>query len=892
MGKGKRNRQFHYEDKQANPEKYREPKKPFRMPKWAFYTITSVVLVVLVGAIVLTSLFNNGVFLRMRILVNSQGQNDDYDLNQQMAAFIVWQNMYQQAYYEWYYTSWGLYTDTYGITKTYSTATEYAMTVAKYYSTVYLRDGLDSMSDYLAELVAGADAGVKAGLTLDENDQKSIDELLSWVENIQTSYASGTTLNNFLNYAVGNGVNKSDVEDAARLMAMYTKYCNYTKLNYDDDLDGETDHKTLLDFIAKNPSGHYEAAYRAFQAADAETAKRFEGVTNVEEFTALVIDILMEENYNGLIMDKFAEVDAEADEKKLTDAKSDTTELNNVLAELGITSTVYTKTKVTTDGKTSYTYSPAVNDTIKEWIFNSKRTTNGEFDIVSGEDSIYLIYIFEKVNTDESGNVTTVSAGWKEYKAADYSSEVEGFAEQLKKDLASEERKNSTEHKSAEDLAKAFYDTLKDGSATMPESAVTETVKKPSDSSTKTAIQKVLYADGVTIKVGDIYQADNSGTSYVFKVTKVDGTDYTISKVTYEDSDYYYFFRNLKSKMDSAYPLDDSTLSHPESTTSGMTSSKELYEKLLKDSSTKMDGETVATVNRPAEGATADAFQAILFADGAEVKVNDIHMIDENGTVTVFKVTEIVTNKDTNAVTGYKVSKVSFDTSFEEWMCEAEVKEATDTDITKREFARAENDVKWFQKTTTSSSSSSSSSTTTTTTYTAYIVVKPMECEQDDDATVYGGYLKFTTEADANAALEQLKGKDTFALWHAFNALSVDTTDSSGKTSTTSATLDTGLQKDDLSDEELQKWFFDEARKQNDLAVVKVSDTAYYLVYYKSATVEWVRDALDEWVSSEMTEQLEQLVSEGGYKLDESVLNKIGKPSAKTEESTAEEATA
>ncbi len=887
MGKGKRNRQIHYEDKQTNPEKYREPKKPFRMPKWATYTITSVVLIVLVGAIVLTSMFNNGVFLRMRILINSQGQNDDYDLNQQMAAFIVWQNMYQQAYYEWYYTSWGLYEDTYGITETYSTATSYAMTIAKYYSTEYLRNGLDSISDYLAELVAGADAGVKLGLTLDENDQKSIDELMSWVENIHTSFASGTDLNDFLNYAIGNGVNKSDVEDAAHLMAMYTKYCDYTKLDYDDNLDGETDHKTLLDYIAKNPSGHYEAAYRAFKVSDAETAKRFESVTNVEEFTALVIDILMEENYQTLLLSKYAKTDADADQTKLTNVKSDADKLNEKLTELGITATVYTKTKVTTDKKTTYTYSPDnLDDTVKEWIFNSKRAKD-EFAVVSGEDCYYLFYVFEAPSTKD--DVTTVSVGWKEYKAEDYASKVDGFEEQLKKDLASEKRENSTENKSAEDLAKAFYDQLKDGTAVMPNDAVTEVIKKPSSDSTKTAIQKVLYADGVTIKVGDIYQADNSGTSYVFKVTKVDGTDYTISKMTYEDSDYYHFFRNLKSKMDSAYELDDSTLSHPESTTSGFKSAKELYEKLEKDITTKMDGASPETVKKPETGKTPDAIQAILFADGAEVKVNDIHMIDENGTVIVFKVTEIVKD-DKDVLTGYKISKVSFDTSFEEWICEAEVKEATETDITKRDFARVENDVKWFQKTTTSSSSSSSSSSTTTTTYTAYIVVKPMECATDDEATVYGGYLKFATEADANAALEQLKGKDSFGLWHAFNALSVDTTDSSGKTTTTSATVDTALKKDDLSGDALEKWFFDEARKTNDLAVVKDSDTAYYVVYYKSASVAWVREALDEWVASEMTDTLEKLVSDGGYKLDEKILDKIGKPastSSSTEEATA-----
>ena len=95
MGKGKRNRLNHFEDKMANPEKYKEKKS---MPKWLSRTICALVALLLLGAILLGSFAANGVFERTRVLVKSQ---EGYEMNQQMATFIVWQNLYQSFYQEW-----------------------------------------------------------------------------------------------------------------------------------------------------------------------------------------------------------------------------------------------------------------------------------------------------------------------------------------------------------------------------------------------------------------------------------------------------------------------------------------------------------------------------------------------------------------------------------------------------------------------------------------------------------------------------------------------------------------------------------------------------------------------------------------------------------------------
>ena len=356
MGKGKRNRQNHYEDRLANPDRYKEQKPIRRMPKWATWTICTVVLVLVVAAIILQAMAGNGVFLRAQVLVDS---SESYEMNRQMATFIAWQNLYQQSYQDWYYAYYGLTSDTNKITETYSSPVQYAIETSGSYTKSMLRDVIDVYADYLSELVAGADAGVKAGLTLDENDQVAIDEMVTWIKNIKDSAVPTMTLNEFLDFYVGEGVTEQDVKDAAELMAMYTKYCDYKKFN----MDSEPTKNTLLSFVAKNPAEHYEAIYRAYEAANEEQAKRFEAVKTEAEFTRLVVDILMEENYNDLVLSVFANPDATADKDALTKAKNESADaLTAKLAELGITSADYKKTLIKNDkGTTTDTkYTPEI----------------------------------------------------------------------------------------------------------------------------------------------------------------------------------------------------------------------------------------------------------------------------------------------------------------------------------------------------------------------------------------------------------------------------------------------------------------------------------------------------------------------------------------------------
>ena len=801
MGKGNRNRQAHLEDKLANPDKYRERKKSRPMPKWLSRTIWISVLVLIVAAIVLVAMAQNGVFLRTQVLVKSQ---EGYDLNRSMATFIVWQSLYQQGYQEWYYAYYGLTNDENKITETYSTPSEYAILYASNSTTSYLRDVIESSGDYLVELVAGADAAAAEGLELNEYDDAAIDEIVTWIKELQKNAVPEASVNSFLNVYVGEGVTMTDVKAAAKLMAMYTKYCDYTK--YELNGDSSIDKNELLSFVAKNPADHYNAVYRAFEAADADEAKRFEGIKNEEEFTNLVADILLEKNLNDLLLSKFALPDANKAGDKLNDAKKAKdaeTAFPAALEELGLKFETYTQS--TKDGKK--VYDPEIKDSaLISWLFDSSRKEN-DFKVITGEDAVYLACVSAAPSVDS--DVTTVKAAFKTYALADYEAETKDYAPQIKHDLISAERKDTTDYKSSEDYASELISTLKEEEIAVGDmvaekyTAVTEvktgvaTTKPAEDSSSSTttaqdapdAIIDELYKSGASIKKDTFYQADDdAGNSYVIEVTDINGTNYKINYAVVEDSTYYSVFRSMKSKMDAAYPLTAPSLKYP----------------------------------------------------------------------------DLSEDADKNTLT------------FEEWMCESTLDEKKSPATLV--FAREKNDVKWFESET--STETSSGTALTKKVYKAYIVITPMALEtQTETETAYGGYLKYDSEEDANAAYDKLANLAEFELWHAFKSLKVVTKAKvEGESdTTTNATIETKVEKTSTAvDEKVRDWYVTEDLEES-VKVIEGKDGAFYLAYFKSASdTVWERETKDEYITDKLTKSLEALIAEGEYALDEATLEKLG----------------
>ena len=89
MGKGKRNRTLHVENNVGAPKKQNKAKKQFVMPVWAKRALCIALLVAVLAGIIVSAVISGGAILRGRIIVESK--TGKYDMNQQMATFILWQ---------------------------------------------------------------------------------------------------------------------------------------------------------------------------------------------------------------------------------------------------------------------------------------------------------------------------------------------------------------------------------------------------------------------------------------------------------------------------------------------------------------------------------------------------------------------------------------------------------------------------------------------------------------------------------------------------------------------------------------------------------------------------------------------------------------------------------
>ena len=541
--------------------KKNQNKKQLVVPKWAKIAICAVLLVAILGGIVAVSIMNSGIIYRNRILVESK--SGKFDLNQQMAAFILWQSVYEQAYYEYMYTQYGIYTDTNKILDYYYSANDYAVLAATAYVRDSLNKGITSMNEYLTKMVASADAALAAGLKLESHDKEEAKSYVEYLESYHTQFKSEYaqtyyayqetglevptdalwTLRNelamssfaqFLNTAVGDTFKSSDIEAAAELMIMYAKYTDYISMEYEDDADIDT----LQNFILKNPDGHFKTEYYKF-TDDSDLAM-------IREFFS---DKFMDERYKAIVTKYVANLDLNT--SMLTGLSDD--KVTEKLTELGMNNfTTYTKT-VDADGNA--TYSPTLNDKLGESIFSTSIKAK-QISAIADGDTVYLVY-FKEASTSTSATIS-----FKEYKYDDCTSklpEIENLEGLIKECVKA--GKNTTDYKTDDVKANKLLIQLKDNPTKgIPEEYAPETAtsKKDSANDIPKAIHDKLYDSKTTIKdngqwVEIITVANDPNTSYVVRVDSIEKvkdengevvkdengnttntTDYNISYVKFE----------------------------------------------------------------------------------------------------------------------------------------------------------------------------------------------------------------------------------------------------------------------------------------------------------------------------------------------------------------------
>ncbi len=559
MGKGKRNKQLRVEDVAGAPQKRQnKSKKQFVMPKWAKIAICAVLLAAIIGGIVAASIINSGVIYRNRVIIESE--SGKFDLNQQMAAFILWQTAYQQAYYEYLYTSYGIYQDVNKILVDYLSPNDYAVITATSVTNSKLKAGITEIEDYLSKMVASADAALEAGLKLEAHDKE---EAKAYVEQLQMYYAefrnqyaskydqaedtviwnlrANLALSNFqefLELSVGDTFKASDIEDAAKLMIMYSKYTDYMSLQLEDDATNDM----LQDFILRHPAGHFETKYFSFTGAEVAMIRNF------------FSDKFMEERYKSTVAKYVASLDLN---KNMT-AEEKTAQLK----ALGMdTFTTYTKT-VDADGNASY--SNDLNEKIGEVVFNTG-IKKDQISVIADGEKVYLVYF----NADSTATTATLSYKEYTYEACkDKLPEIENIENVIAECIKTGE--NTTEFKTDNDKAAELLGQLNDNKdMAMPEGATvantTSASKEDSANTVPTSILDVLYGKNASVKENWNFTVNDPTVSYVVKVTAIekdaDGkntTNYTISYVEFKDDAFAALLSTFEEEF-TLYLLDTKT---------------------------------------------------------------------------------------------------------------------------------------------------------------------------------------------------------------------------------------------------------------------------------------------------------------------------------------------
>ncbi|MBQ8431443.1 MAG: hypothetical protein IJX28_01020 [Clostridia bacterium] len=383
MGKGRRNRELHLQDKINNPEKYKEKKK---MPSWLPSVIAIAIVVAIIAPLIVSGISGTGVIERNRVLIESQ--SGKFDVNQQVAMFIAWEALYENALTYYQYYQYGLIEDTYKITDTYEME-EYAIMMAQSNLQTNLRDSIDAVVESLKQYVAVCDKAYSEGITLTDEEKAQVDEVLSWVKSMQTSYGY-TTLNKFLGTAIGNGMKEKDVRKATEMIILFNKYVEMKELEFDAAITLED----LTKYRDENPATFFKIDYLTFATQNKEYAEQLKACTTEKEFKELVAKLHFDDNYKTLYNKYTTTVLANSElaaVKTLIDGNGDTA-LSKKLDELKVEAV-----KEFTKGE------EGLNEDLSNWLFATTRKTY-ESAVVTTENGVYLVSFFSEAASTEKVN--------------------------------------------------------------------------------------------------------------------------------------------------------------------------------------------------------------------------------------------------------------------------------------------------------------------------------------------------------------------------------------------------------------------------------------------------------------------------------------------------------
>ncbi len=383
MGKGSRNRLIRENEPKKEARKIKAWKKP--MPAAAKKAIAGAICLLIVVSIVLGSMANNGVFKRGNILVESK--TGKFDLNQQMATYLVWDTLcyWGEQIYSYNYGSSG---------SSYNTqyqAVSYGLQFAKQEIRDRLFSSLDAYKDLLREYVAVCDYAVtEMGISLTDEEKKTAQENAENYLNTMALYYTGLNLRGFMTDYIGHGVQMKDVKKVAVMQAIYQKAYEQKQAEVEAYLEANNENALLFQFVQDNPESFYTTDYLTYHIEskngedDEALRDKLLEAGSAETFKTILLEHLYNEGTNNFkaVFNKYA-IDLNGEADTILEAikdQTDVTALQSLLTANGMTEEQYDKGDTT------------LNDEVIAWLFADDRKACDTTVIKTGT-GIYVVAV-------------------------------------------------------------------------------------------------------------------------------------------------------------------------------------------------------------------------------------------------------------------------------------------------------------------------------------------------------------------------------------------------------------------------------------------------------------------------------------------------------------------
>ncbi len=490
MGKGNRNRQNREVEEQieivnAAPAKKKKTRvrKPLS-PKVKSIIAYAITIVLLLGALV-GILAGAGTFKRANIVVKSQ--SGDYNLNQQMATYILWNRAYSQAYNEWSNLSSSEQTSISNQINggTELTASQYALYAASTMIQNTLKSSFESAESTLRSYVAVCDIAEELGITVSKDEYKQAMSEVQEQFEYMASY-SGYSVKAYLRTTIGNNVKMKDIKKATKIELLYSKVMESEMSR----IESLVEEKNLTDYREAHPEYFYSTDYISYVIGENEEALKAEllAATDAKSFKTILANHSFEKNFNTAFNKFTAQSKANDLQTALKDALKDKTAVEDFDAAITAEKDAETPKLTADDAVASVTKGQEGLDAkVSDWIFASSRKA---FDttVVTTDDAYFVVALRTKPEND------TAEALIKKYDKMKDTDSFEGDADfkanlqsTILVDLELEEKQDG----------KTYYDTAEE----------TSTIGKIK-AEIQTAIEKLID------KKNEPYQAEPEALSY------------------------------------------------------------------------------------------------------------------------------------------------------------------------------------------------------------------------------------------------------------------------------------------------------------------------------------------------------------------------------------------